>query len=101
MVGDVEFLQAEQKTGKVPRGWAAAQVATSADFAHESWFWTHFSGGLNYQARNSGPIRQPRVLLLPQFVLVVGFYACRRCNSERRLTYLEEADMTVGQAWLG
>jgi hypothetical protein len=50
-VGDVEFLQANQQTGKVPRGWAAAQVATSADFAHGSWFWTHFSGGLNYQAR--------------------------------------------------
>jgi len=51
VVGDVEFLQADQKTGKVPRGWAAAQVATSADFAHGSWFWTHFSGGLNYQVR--------------------------------------------------
>ena len=49
VVGDVEFLQADQKTGKVPRGWAAAQVATSADFAHGSWFWTHLSGGLNYQ----------------------------------------------------
>ena len=59
VVGDVEFLQADQMTGKVPRGWAAAQVATSADFAHGSWFWTHLSGGLNYQARAAGPCRPP------------------------------------------
>lgn len=49
MVPDVEYLQADPATGKVARGWAAAQVATSADFAHGSWFWTHVSGGLNYQ----------------------------------------------------
>ena len=49
VVGEVEFLQADTATGKVARGWAAAQVATSADFAHGSWFWTHVSGGLNYQ----------------------------------------------------
>lgn len=49
MTGDVEFLQSAN--GKVPRGWAAAQVATTADFSHGSWFWTQFSGGLNYQAR--------------------------------------------------
>ena len=49
MVPDVEYLQADLATGKVARGWAAAQVATSADFAHGSWFWTHISGGLNYQ----------------------------------------------------
>lgn len=48
-MGEVEFLQADTATGKVARGWAAAQVATSADFAHGSWFWTHISGGLNYQ----------------------------------------------------
>ena len=55
----MEFLQADQKTGKVPRGWAAAQVATSADFAHGSWFWTHFSGGLNYQARGATMVAGP------------------------------------------
>jgi len=48
-VGDVEFLQADPVSGHVARGWGAAQVATSADFAHGSWFWTHVSGGLNYQ----------------------------------------------------
>ena len=45
--GDVEFL--EPKEGRVARGWAAAQVATTADFSHGSWFWTQVSGGLNYQ----------------------------------------------------
>lgn len=44
---DVAFLQ--QKNGVLAHDWAAAQVATTADFAHGSFFWTHFSGGLNYQ----------------------------------------------------
>ncbi|KAL3153887.1 hypothetical protein ABBQ32_013456 [Trebouxia sp. C0010 RCD-2024] len=44
---DVAFLQ--QKNGTLAHDWAAAQVATTADFAHGSFFWTHFSGGLNYQ----------------------------------------------------
>lgn len=44
---DVAFLQ--QKDGALAHDWAAAQVATTADFAHGSFFWTHFSGGLNYQ----------------------------------------------------
>jgi fatty acid desaturase len=47
VVPDVEYLQ--HTNGKVARGWAAAQVATTADFSHGSWFWTHISGGLNYQ----------------------------------------------------
>ena len=48
MTSDVSYLEAD-KAGKVPRGWAAAQAATTADFAHGSWFWTQVSGGLNYQ----------------------------------------------------
>lgn len=44
---DVAFLQ--QKDGMLAHDWATAQVATTADFAHGSFFWTHFSGGLNYQ----------------------------------------------------
>lgn len=44
---DVAFLQ--QTNGALAHDWAAAQVATTADFAHGSFFWTHFSGGLNYQ----------------------------------------------------
>ncbi len=42
---------AADAAGRVPHGWAEAQVLASADFAHGSWLWTHFSGGLNYQAR--------------------------------------------------
>ncbi|CAL5227084.1 g9990 [Coccomyxa viridis] len=47
VTGDVQFPKT--KEGKVDMGWAAGQVATTADFSHGSWFWTHFSGGLNYQ----------------------------------------------------
>jgi fatty acid desaturase len=46
---EVEFLE-RGADGVVPGGWAAQQVATCSDFAHGSWFWTHVSGGLNYQA---------------------------------------------------
>ena len=49
MVDEVEFLE-KDKSGKVAGSWAAAQLATTADFSHNSLFWTHVSGGLNYQA---------------------------------------------------
>ena len=49
----VKFVEADAR-GRVPHGWAEAQVLASADFAHGSWLWTHFSGGLNYQARAFG-----------------------------------------------
>ncbi|CAD7699395.1 unnamed protein product [Ostreobium quekettii] len=50
VTGDVDFFsEDESNNGRVPRGWAAAQVQTTADFSHGSWFWTHVSGGLNYQ----------------------------------------------------
>lgn len=35
--------------GKVDMDWAEMQVVTTQDYAHGSWFWTTFSGGLNYQ----------------------------------------------------
>ncbi|CAK0758443.1 hypothetical protein CVIRNUC_002620 [Coccomyxa viridis] len=47
VTGDVQFPST--KDSHVAMGWAAAQAATTADFSHGSWFWTHFSGGLNYQ----------------------------------------------------
>lgn len=47
--GDVQYLPRDPKSGKVAMDWAASQVATTADFCHGSWFWTHLSGGLNYQ----------------------------------------------------
>ena len=49
VTGDVQFPKT--KDGRVAMGWAAAQAATTADFSHGSWFWTHFSGGLNYQVQ--------------------------------------------------
>jgi len=44
---DVAFLRGG--SGAAKRGWGESQVATTADFCHGSWLWTHFSGGLNYQ----------------------------------------------------
>eukprot|EP00209_Acetabularia_acetabulum_P000690 EC095402.1.p3 GENE.EC095402.1~~EC095402.1.p3 ORF type:complete len:110 (+),score=5.10 EC095402.1:3-332(+) len=35
---------------KVDMGWAQSQLATTCDFEPTSFFWTHFSGGLNHQA---------------------------------------------------
>jgi hypothetical protein len=46
---DSKFLERDPVTGVVPMTWAQAQLATTTDFAPESWFWTHFSGGLNNQ----------------------------------------------------
>lgn len=51
MVDDVAYPVRDPKTGKVPMGWGALQVATTADFCHGSKFWLHVSGGLNYQVR--------------------------------------------------
>jgi acyl-lipid (8-3)-desaturase len=48
VVEEVEFLE-KDGAGQIAGSWAAKQVATSADFAHGSAFWTHISGGLNYQ----------------------------------------------------
>ena len=49
VVEGIAFPKADP-AGSVPLGWAAAQLATTADFSHGSWVWTHFSGGLNYQS---------------------------------------------------
>jgi fatty acid desaturase len=52
VVDEVAYPKLDVATGRVALGWAAGQVATTADFCHGSSFWTHVSGGLNYQARN-------------------------------------------------
>ena len=54
VTGDVQFPST--KDSRVAMGWAAAQAATTADFSHGSWFWTHFSGGLNYQVHPLGTL---------------------------------------------
>lgn len=48
VVEEAEFLQ-KGHDGVVHGSWAEKQIRTSADFCHGSFFWTHFSGGLNYQ----------------------------------------------------
>jgi fatty acid desaturase len=49
VIEGVAYHEADATTRKVPAGWAAAQVAATADFCGDSWFWSHFSGGLNHQ----------------------------------------------------
>eukprot|EP00899_Mesostigma_viride_P006929 jgi/Mesvir1/16237/Mv08490-RA.1 len=44
-----QALPAGTNRQKVAMGWAAAQVATTADFCRGSWLWMHISGGLSYQ----------------------------------------------------
>lgn len=46
--GDATLSQQSSSSDKVI-GWGEGQVLTSADFCHDSFFWTHVSGGLNYQ----------------------------------------------------
>ena len=48
VVGEVQFFKLS-KEGGLNLSWAESQLCSSADFSHGSWFWTHFSGGLNYQ----------------------------------------------------
>jgi len=45
---DVAFFH-KNENNEVKRSWAVTQVETTVDFCHGSYFWTHFSGGLNYQ----------------------------------------------------
>ena len=46
---DVSFFERAEDDGVVKKSWAVSQVESTADFCHGSSFWTHFSGGLNYQ----------------------------------------------------
>jgi len=48
VVGEVEWPLPNSK-GMVERDWAEHQVATTQDYAHDSWFWNVFSGALNHQ----------------------------------------------------
>ncbi|KXS15116.1 delta-5 fatty acid desaturase [Gonapodya prolifera JEL478] len=50
VVGEVEWPLPDPKTNQIERDWAEHQISTSQDYAHGSWFWTVFSGALNYQA---------------------------------------------------
>eukprot|EP01024_Parvocaulis_polyphysoides_P037531 TRINITY_DN33470_c0_g1_i2.p1 TRINITY_DN33470_c0_g1~~TRINITY_DN33470_c0_g1_i2.p1 ORF type:complete len:211 (-),score=4.27 TRINITY_DN33470_c0_g1_i2:162-707(-) len=48
-VGD-EAEHIEVVDNKIHMGWAQSQLASTCDFEPCSFFWTHFSGGLNHQA---------------------------------------------------
>lgn len=52
VVESVSFPTVDAATRVVasPKGWAAAQLSSTADFAPDSFFWLHFSGGLNHQS---------------------------------------------------
>ena len=39
----------EKTEDRLSVGWTRSQIEGTSDFAHGSWFWTHISGGLNYQ----------------------------------------------------
>ena len=43
VVGEVRFFNLTEG-GRIKLGWGESQLYSSADFAHGSWFWTHFSG---------------------------------------------------------
>lgn len=36
--------------GRINQDWAELQVSTTVDYGHKSWFWTVFSGSLNFQS---------------------------------------------------
>lgn len=41
------------ETSTKQNDWAAVQCQTSVNWASGSWFWNHFSGGLNHQVRRT------------------------------------------------
>eukprot|EP00250_Pteridium_aquilinum_P004280 c14504_g1_i1 orf=313-1734(+) len=51
VVGGADFPVVEKSNGvsRVSQGWAALQVSTTNNFCTDSLFWTHISGGLNFQ----------------------------------------------------
>ncbi|KXS14275.1 delta-5 fatty acid desaturase [Gonapodya prolifera JEL478] len=45
-----DWPEPDPKTNVLPYDWAEHEVRSSLDFAHDSWFWTVFSIGFNFQA---------------------------------------------------
>lgn len=48
VVGEVEWPQPD-KEGKIHMDWAEMQIATTMDYATDSWFWSVATGALNHQ----------------------------------------------------
>ncbi|KAF9975098.1 sphingolipid delta-4 desaturase [Actinomortierella ambigua] len=49
VVEEVEWPLPDEN-GIIQKDWAAMQVETTQDYAHDSWLWTSITGSLNYQA---------------------------------------------------
>jgi len=49
VIPQAKWPTASKETGMVDMDWAEMQVSTTLDYAHDSWFTTFFTGGLNYQ----------------------------------------------------
>jgi len=49
VIPQAKWPTVDRTTGMVNLDWAEMQVCTTLDYAHDSWFTTFFTGGLNYQ----------------------------------------------------
>lgn len=49
VVAQAKWPVVDKKTGMVNMDWAEMQLATTVDYAHDSWWTTFFTGALNYQ----------------------------------------------------
>jgi len=49
VVQEVDFVLMDENKS-VKQDWAKMQLRTTQDYAHSSWFWTLFTGALNYQS---------------------------------------------------
>ena len=56
--------------------WAAVQCQTSVNWAPRSWFWNHFSGGLNHQVRKGMEKQQEWADCINWLTAEVHLFAC-------------------------
>jgi fatty acid desaturase len=49
VISEVEWPKPDPKDNMVHQDWAEMQVATTQDYATDSWFWNVFTGALNHQ----------------------------------------------------
>jgi len=49
VIPQAKWPKVDKETGKVNMDWAEMQIATTLDYAHDSWWTTFFTGALNYQ----------------------------------------------------
>jgi fatty acid desaturase/predicted heme/steroid binding protein len=81
VVPKVAWPRADE-TGRVDMPWPELQLASTQDYAHDSWFWTTFTGSLNYQVTHHlfpGTLQVHYPVIAP---------AIRRVAKRRGLDYL-------------